>query len=111
MLEIPNEEHMVGVKAFAEKVGLLEQFESKLEWLAKYGNDGKDTKVVLRPDIGGGLSFTFSAYGRDPRTGFIDKFRFCGGLIYHGPSDGFGSGAAPSFAVTLEPTNGWEIHT
>jgi len=34
-----------------------------------------------------------------------------GGLLYHGPHDGFGSGSAPVFAVTLEPCDGWSIHT
>jgi hypothetical protein len=34
-----------------------------------------------------------------------------GGLIYHGPHDGHGSGAHPTFAVTLEPCDGWRIHT
>lgn len=36
---------------------------------------------------------------------------FNGGLIFHGNHDGFGNGSAPSFAVTLNPTNGWSIHT
>jgi len=34
-----------------------------------------------------------------------------GGIIYHGTHDGFGSGAAPTFSVTLEPTDGWGLHT
>lgn len=34
-----------------------------------------------------------------------------GGLLYHGAHDGFGSGSAPTFAVTLSPTDGWSIHT
>ena len=110
MLEIKNQEHLDQVKAFAERVGLLEQLEGKLKWLEEYGGKGS-SKVELMSDFGGGPSFVFNVYGRDPRTGFIDKLRFNGGLIYHGPSDGFGSGSAPSFAVTLEPTNGWEIHT
>lgn len=110
MLEVPNEEHLEAVKAFAEKAGLLEQLQEKLDWLDKYGG-GKDTKAVLRPDIGGGLSFRFDLYGRDPDTGLLDKHRIAGGLIYHGPEDGFGSGSGPSFAVCLEPTHGWEIHT
>jgi hypothetical protein len=39
------------------------------------------------------------------------RFWFNGGLLYHGAIDGFGSGAAPVFAVTLTPTDGWSIHT
>lgn len=34
-----------------------------------------------------------------------------GGIIYHGSHDGFGSGAAPTFSVTLEKTKGWACHT
>jgi hypothetical protein len=34
-----------------------------------------------------------------------------GGIIYHGPHDGFGSGSAPTFSVTLDKSNGWRIHT
>lgn len=34
-----------------------------------------------------------------------------GGLIYHGPHDGFGSGSAPTFSACLTPTTGWSIHT
>ena len=36
---------------------------------------------------------------------------FNGGLIFHGAHDGHGSGAAPTFAVSLTPTTGWSIHT
>lgn len=36
---------------------------------------------------------------------------FNGGLLYHGNHDGFGSGEAPTLAVTLNPTDGWSIHT
>jgi hypothetical protein len=35
----------------------------------------------------------------------------CGGIIFHGKHDGFGSGSAPTFSVCLTPTNGWSIHT
>ena len=36
---------------------------------------------------------------------------FNGGMIYHGPHDGFGNGSGPTFSVSLSPTNGWSIHT
>ena len=48
---------------------------------------------------GAPLSFTWRAGG------------LFGGLLFHGPHDGFGSGGAPTFAVTLCPTYGWQIHT
>ena len=34
-----------------------------------------------------------------------------GGIIYHGPRDGYGSGNGPTFSVTLEKTEGYSIHT
>ena len=39
--------------------------------------------------------------------------KFCGngGIIYHGPHDGYGSGGPPSFSVCVSKTNGWAIHT
>ncbi len=34
-----------------------------------------------------------------------------GGLIYHGPHDGFGNGGAPTFSVSLSDEAGWQLHT
>lgn len=34
-----------------------------------------------------------------------------GGVIYHGSHDGYGSGSAPTFSVSITPYNGWSIHT
>ncbi len=34
-----------------------------------------------------------------------------GGVIFHVSHDGGGSGAAPTFSVCAEPTDGWQIHT
>ncbi len=51
------------------------------------------------------LSFTFRETYADGRKGI------CGGILYHGPRDGFGSGNGPTYGVTLEPTNGYSIHT
>lgn len=42
-------------------------------------------------------SFGFSACG------------MVGGCIYHGPTDS--GGGAPTFSVSLSPTDGWSIHT
>lgn len=51
------------------------------------------------------MSFTFREKLPSGRTGI------CGGIIYHGPRDGFGSGAAPTFSVTLDQAEGYRIHT
>lgn len=34
-----------------------------------------------------------------------------GGIMFHGKHDGYGSGSAPTFSVSLTPVDGWEIHT
>lgn len=51
------------------------------------------------------MSFFFRQTYADGRDGL------CGGVLYHGERDGFGSGSGPVFAVTLEKTEGYSIHT
>ena len=63
-----------------------------------------DAKCIISCDFDE-LSFFFSEVLPDGRRGI------CGGIIYHGKRDGFGSGAAPTFSVCLEPTDGYAIHT
>ncbi len=50
-------------------------------------------------------SFTFRETYADGRSGI------CGGIIYHGQRDRFGSGNGPTFSVTLDKTEGYQIHT
>jgi hypothetical protein len=51
------------------------------------------------------LSFTWAVLdSKDTRV--LD-----GGMIYHGPHDGFGDGSAPTFSVSLDPSHGWQLHT
>jgi len=42
-----------------------------------------------------------------------DKQLGNGGIIFHGPHDGYGSGSAPSFSVSIDDSKEirWEIHT
>jgi hypothetical protein len=42
-----------------------------------------------------------------------DKQLGNGGIIFHGPDDGFGSGSAPSFSISIDDSKEirWEIHT
>ena len=87
------------VVAFARKAGRwtgplgLRENLVRLVRLARAGS-----KAVLYKDFAP-YSFEFSAGG------------FQGGLIFHGSHDGGGSGAAPSFAVCLEPVDGWALHS
>jgi len=51
------------------------------------------------------LSFTW---------GIINSSGHCtlnGGLIFHGPHDGYGDGSAPTYTVSLDPSHGWQLHT
>lgn len=34
-----------------------------------------------------------------------------GGILYHGPRDGYGSGNGPTFAVCIDGAEGYRIHT
>ena len=34
-----------------------------------------------------------------------------GGIIFHGKHDGYGSGSAPAFSVSINKETGWSIHT
>lgn len=91
-------------KSETERAGdhsLLDCIESLKRWSAPYIRIGCDFDE---------MSFTFSeeldsearAAGRRPVNG---------GIIYHGPRDGCGSGEAPTFSVTLDRADGYRIHT
>ncbi len=47
------------------------------------------------------------------RTDRNDRHSGNGGIIFHGPHDGYGSGSAPSFSVSLDDSKEirWQIHT
>ena len=40
-----------------------------------------------------------------------EVFRGNGGVIFHGKHDNGGDGSAPTYSVSINPTNGWSIHT
>lgn len=117
MLVIENQPFFEDVVAFAKKVDLYDtdsnaSLKSRLDYLARYGGkkpDGTDkTRVRLFKD-GAPHSFGFVIESQGANGEWTTWFH--GGLLYHGPHDGHGSGAAPTFAVSLTPTTGWSIHT
>lgn len=62
------------------------------------------------------LSFTFGLYKRTEQGQHMVDGERCqlymnGGIIFHGKHDNGGDGSAPTFAVSLNPVNGWSIHT
>ena len=104
------ETQLAEARAFADKIGLRDQLEDKLRCLDEYAEHGDRgrTCCTLYPD-GAPHSFGFVMTLRG--EGSIYKTWFNGGLLFHGPHDGGGSGAAPTYAVCLQPTVGWSIHT
>lgn len=103
------EAYLAEVRAEADKRGIREKLEKRLKYLEEYGNSLEEpfnTECILFKDFSP-LSFEFRMNKR--ATG---QMWFCGGLIFHGRHDGFGSGSAPTFAVTLEAVDeDWSIHT
>jgi hypothetical protein len=100
--------YLTDVKAFATRTGQLEQLDKLLDWLANYGGTPTHCRVLLSKDFAP-YSFGFVIYRRFEDG--TEREWMSGGLIYHGAHDGHGSGAFPTLAVTLSPTDGWEIHT
>lgn len=56
------------------------------------------------------MSFTFREILTEEET-YKGIRPVVGGIIYHGPHDGFGSGDGPTFSCCITPTSGYQIHT
>ena len=110
-LDIRNPEHFDEVCKFADKVDLRDNLDKSLKFLHGYQEPPKPcgvTRCELVPDFA-----PYSFYFVMKRKGEDGEYRtmFNGGLIFHGPHDGFGSGEFPTLSVSLSPSHGWEIHT
>ena len=92
------EEYFEQVERFAHDTGRLEQFYSRLEQLCSNG----DTVRLFRDFAP--HSFEFVRMRNGMRL-------YNGGLIFHGSHDGGGNGGAPTYSVSLNPVDGWSIHT
>ena len=104
-------EYFDKVMQFAEQVGKLEQFKSKLNYLDNYAchESPLDTKCILYPDFAP-YSFEFVMLKRN-KNGEYERW-YNGGIIFHSSHDGYGAiGSAPTLAVCINPTDGWSIHT
>jgi hypothetical protein len=125
MLLIENEKYLDDTIAFAKQIGFYEPtpsgknngsgnhyLKNRLDYLNGYGgknSDGTDrTRVRLFKDFAP-YSFGFVIESKDDNGEWSTWFH--GGLLFHGPHDGNGGGAGPTFAVTLTPTVGWVVHT
>ena len=102
MLIVKCEEYLQTVREFADATGKRQQLERKLQELTAYLPD--DWTVELNIDFAP-YSFFWTEFSPTGQRGLI------GGLIYHGQHDGGGNGGAPTFSVSLEPCQGWAIHT
>lgn len=77
---------------------------SNIQWKRRrYGWEAQE--VHIYPDFAP-YSFEFALVDVETK-----KTNLYGGIIFHGKHDGFGSGSAPTFSVSLTPTDGWQTHT
>ncbi len=86
------------IEDVAIRAKLLTTLQIGFETIARFGSPSQPSRVYqdFAP-----LSFGWQA----------GKGSLAGGLIYHGPHDGFGSGGAPTYSVSIDNVNGWSIHT
>ena len=89
------------ILSFAKEHGLLENFTQTFSRLESYANKGYE--ITLYSDFAP-LSLDFSVTD----NGRLILF---GGIIFHGAHDGYGSGSAPKFSVSLTKEVSWSIHT
>ena len=90
------------------------QDESLSKCLDRLENYGADI-LTIYPDYAP-LSFSFGLFRRSEKGEHVIEGERCqlsmnGGIIFHGKHDNGGDGSAPTFAVSLNPVNGWSIHT
>lgn len=95
-------EHLQSAKEFAASTNQSETLNRQLSRLTE--NLDSAWRVELYSDFAP-YSFFFQEITPAGLRGLN------GGLIYHGSHDGFGSGSAPTFSVSITPTQGWSIHT
>jgi hypothetical protein len=112
VLLIEDQNHFDVVVAHAKKLGMYDKnaenngsLAGRLEYLEKYGGD--KMRVKLFKDF---APFSFG-FVIEQKHGDGWQHVFTGGLIFHGPQDGLGSGSGPTFSSTVTPTIGWSIHT
>ena len=89
------------IKSYAIKNNLLDSFNRAFSRLETHSDKGYI--VTLYSDFAP-LSMEFSITDNG-------KHILSGGFIFHGPHDGFGSGRAPTFSVSLSKETGWSVHT
>jgi hypothetical protein len=96
------------VREFARSMGLIEQLERQLDFLADRKCWGEKAQTQLSNDFAP-HSFSFGVYGL-PNGEKPRRTHLIGGLIYQGPGSP-GDGSFPSLTVSLASGTGWFCHT
>lgn len=113
MLEITNQPYYERVRAFAEKKGLLEQFEEQVAYLRKYADPEEKGlwKVVMSTDFAP-ASFSLAWFQRQTDGSY--EFMMNGALVYHADQQGWhqeeGKHVDP-LAIVVGEEKPWMIHT
>lgn len=81
---------------------MADSFKENLERLSGLAHGGSKVRIGL--DFAP-LSFGFAVIRPDGSCWIV------GGLVFHGAHDRGGNGGAPTFAVSVQPVQGWSIHT
>ena len=90
-------------REFAKRIGKEESLNNALAHLQQVDDNHDDIETTISNDF---VPYSFFFERREKSTG---RFRGNGGLIYHGPLE---DGAKPqTFAIQIDPTDGWSIHT
>lgn len=72
----------------------------------------EDSTINVYQDTCDKLSFYFVQKWDDWRTNpDHEKMIMNGGIILHGARDGFGSGDGPTFSVSMDKSEGYQVHT
>lgn len=107
-LVIECADHFAAVEAFAGQLDRKASLYEAIAYAAGSGTYfGKPAKLVLYRDFAP-ASFGYALRSRDD-----DRHFMSGGIIYHGPHDGWGNGSSPSFSVSNASARdaGWSVHS
>jgi hypothetical protein len=92
----------------------------ELEYAKSIGNDTLQQCIARLKQVDDNMETETSIYNDYvPRSFYFlrkdknDRTSGNGGIIFHGPHDGYGSGAPPTFSVSINDSKKtrWEIHT
>jgi len=96
---------LTAVRAFADRIGLRVQLETRLACLGRYA-EPRRTLCTLFPDFEA-YAFSFVMEAEIAGGGLGTWFK--GRLTVHVPHDVRSPGAFPAFAVVVTPPLGWSI--